>query len=469
MKIACIDKSKTDQEALKCILENAYHACLSEISYITPTSFYISSVEQALLESEVGVVAIGPGFSTSESYLISKRFKEKRADVQIVIFLDSDTYKISELKRFEDVADKVFKSTEDPHSIVHYLSSFNKIRHSYETGSGKVIAAIGAKGGVGLTSIVSGLAHASQACQMSALIIDLSATSSFCHYMGVKRWHSPEYNSSILNEHSLKFNDLDECIIEAENGIHLLLPPAESTQSNILCSEIRDQWLRDKNCLELTFHLIELLKTKYDVVLIDTARVESLLTYSLIAKSDVNLLITSNTASSIYMLRKEYEIIKESTFKGTTHILFNEVDQSGQNKECLEDYLKIHNLHCERDLLLKSVPYEKSAKSWIGTGNTFYTEASARTKKILEKNLNLLLLSNIELEKQINTPYINQWNFLKFITPSDKQNKVLEYIEYHEDTVNNQNLDLDEFVFSKPSKITLTNNTKGETNEETQR
>lgn len=433
MKIACIDKTDADREALKSILDRAYADCRDSIGHIEIANYYTATKDQEIISGSADIALIGPGFNENESFICCKTLKELKKEIFIVVFLNPSHFDLCSLNRFSSVADEVFRTDEDSKKIIHKISSVKRKEAKHD--KGKLLSVIGTKGGVGTTSIVSGLAHAAESIGKRALVLDLSAASTFCHYMGIRRWHSPEYKMLLQNKIALDREELSKCIAISQNGVHLLLPPAEPLQSTLISSKARNAWLRDENCLELSLHLIELLKESFDVIIVDTARVESLLSFALIAKSDSRLLVSSNDPASVHLLRKEFDSIIHAPFAGQTQILLNETSIGGQTKESVIDYLKIHGIYHKLSFILEPIPFEKNAKFWIGTGNTFYTEASIQTQKKLDQTLSSLLLSSEEVSFAFKENHKQQKSILKFLPFFKKQRNQFKALTYQNTSI----------------------------------
>lgn len=428
MRIACIDKTDSDREALKSILDRSYADCRTSIGHIEIANYYATTKDKEIISGKADIALIGPGFNENESFLCCKALKELKKEIYLIVFLNPNHFDLCTLKRLSSVADEIFRTDEDSQKIIHTISSVKK--EITENVNGKLISVIGTKGGVGTTSIVSGLAHAAEAIGKKALVLDLSATSTFCHYMGIRRWHSPEYQMLLQNRNLLNKQELSKCITVSQNGIHILLPPTEPLQSSLISSKTRNTWLRDENCLELNLHLIELLKESFDIIIVDTARVESLFSFALIAKSDARLLVSSNDPASIHLLKKEFDSIIHAPFSGQTQILLNEIFIEGQTKESVIDYLKIHGIYREMSFVLAPITFEKNAKFWIGTGNTFYTESSIQTQKKLEQVLHTLLLSEDEVSFAFAEQHKSKSSIAKFLPFFRKQENKLKALTY---------------------------------------
>src|SRR5690606_22564367 len=115
----------------------------------------------------------------------------------------------------------------------------------------------GVKGGVGTTSIVSGLAHAAEANNLSSIVFDLSASSALLHYVSAPKWHSADY-STLLTEKLIPDRTLvDKLTTTAPNGMKLLLPPSGG-------GEIREMLLRDPNRFEISLAIVDILRASYD-------------------------------------------------------------------------------------------------------------------------------------------------------------------------------------------------------------
>ncbi len=390
MKIACVDKTAADRVKLQRRFDDAYEQCRNAIGHVTLALTYPASKDEVLINAAPDAIAIGPGFPLEEAYTTCRDIKHAFPHVPVFLFLSRDVYSLRALKRFEKVANEIFAEDETAVRIVHKLSTLDT-HHAAK--NGKLIVVSGAKGGVGVTSLVAGLAHAAEALGKQAIVMDLSPMSAMAQYMAADRWHSPDYSSLLVDMFNPDQAAAERVVTCAPNGVHLVVPPSGGT-------DVREMWLRDPKRFEITLSIIEILKDLYDIVIVDTARAEGVLNFALNSRANARLLVTSNDPASVHLLSSVLSSIAEIPGEGQIQILINSLHERGLKKEDVLDFLSINEHFKDTMAMLEPIPFDHQGRSWIGTGNTFYTECTSSVQQLLEETLQTLMLSEKELENR---------------------------------------------------------------------
>jgi len=393
MRIACIDSSATNRIDLQKLIEKAFHESRESIGHVSFPSIYPTTKEELLVNNAPDIVVYGQGLGPERLLIIAREVEEHFGDeVTQCFFLNRENFTLVNLKRLEKYSNLIFSTDDSSARIVHSIFSINN--RSKRKTKGKLVFVSGVKGGVGATSLVSGIAHAAQAIEKTAVVLDLSQKSVFSHYMGNHKTHSSDYSAVVKDNILVDKNFINKCIIESPNGVDVFLPPAGGP-------EIRELWLRDASRVEIATLIIDSLLEKYDLVLVDKSNAEGLLAYVLCCRADSRLLVTSNDPASIHLLSVEMQEILDLPGNARTKIVLNRLDEKGLGKKELIGILRFQTGGGREDLDLALLGFDKNAKGWVGTGNTFYTESSNLTQNILEEmSLDLLgmLPENIELE-----------------------------------------------------------------------
>ena len=382
MRIACIDRNATERLKLQQHIESAYDFCRSTLGHLAVADITPTSKDELLHSSAPDAVAVGPGFGIEESYSACREIKEKHPTVPLLIFLSEEAYSLRALRRFERVADQIFSPAESPTRLVHAICQLQERRQRRV--QGKLLWIQGVKGGVGATSVTVGLAHAAEAIGKSAVVIDLSQTASLVHYMCPARWQSAEYAAALVDSLSADRSLVESSITTAPNGVNLLLPPAGG-------SDIRELWLREPKKFELTLSMVEILKEMFDVVLVDAGMAEGVLPFALSARAQGRLLVTSNDPASVHLLSRKLTEIRQLPGECPIYIMCDMLIEAGLTQDDIFDFLIVNKNFNEEMSRLRAVPFDAKGKSWIGTGNSFYTEASRTAQLSLEMCLTKLL------------------------------------------------------------------------------
>lgn len=393
MKIACVDKTAADRLKLEQYLDEAFTSHRGVVGHLPQASYFRPSLEELVYGSRPEMLVIGPAFSVEEAFSACRLFRETFPNLPIVLLFSASNYSLRTIRRFERFTKALFSNEEPSARLIHTL--FELRGDHARPPRGKLVVVSGVKGGVGASSYIAGLMHAAQSTSggnLKAVVVDLSSSAALLHYMGTDRSHAPEY-ATILSDGIRPQRDLVErLIIEAPNGISLLLQPAGGR-------DIRELWLRDVKRFELTLQVIELLLELHDLVIVDIASVEGILSFALQSQADIRLLFSSNEPASVHLLQKKLEELADIPGDATLAVGIHSVLPSGLTSRDIFDFI-LPSLQPEETLTreasatsanrpilqLSCLPHDAKARHWIGTGNTIYTEGGRALQKALDEN-----------------------------------------------------------------------------------
>ena len=392
MKVACVDRTAADRLELQKFFEDALCEARDTVGHVNLTETYPSTAEDLLFSSDVEAIAIGHHFTPDDIIVICKRLKEKFPNSPILVFLSEANYELRMLRRLQEFNAEIFSTAENSTRLVHTLTSIDfSIKNS---NLGSLIVINGVKGGIGATTVTGGFAHAAHALGKSQVVIDLSPTASFLHYMQSSKSHSPELAEAIRNKQLPDSSLIERSVVTAPNGVEILLVPSGGM-------EIRDKWIRDPESFEFTLNAIEILKESYDIVLIDTAHSEGVLPFAVNSRADARILLTGNDPASVHLLTSAMEELTDLPGSTQTKILINCCDPASLSASEVIDFISLYESYDEEMVTLPNIPYDSSGHHWIGTGNTFYTESSTKTQQHLETTLDIIIGADLETAKQL--------------------------------------------------------------------
>jgi cellulose biosynthesis protein BcsQ len=392
MKLACVDKTASDRLKLQGHFNSAFESCRDAIGHMAAVDFIPLSKEEALLTSLVpskskdhrnssafeGLI-IGPGYSIDELISVSSNFRGVYAALPIFALIVPENFSLRTLRRLEKLSVEVFVTDDSAARLVH--SVFRAGSRPSNQPDGKLISLVSGKGGVGVSTIAGGLAHAAKALGHSAIIIDLSEQGALFHYLQCDKWQSTDYRTAIIDRINIASTQIQKLIVEAPNGIKLLLPPAGA-------SDVREMWLRNPQSVETTLILIDALREQFDLVLVDFGHAEGLLPFSILAKSDVRLVVTSNEPASVHLTQEKLIELDNLPSQARTIIFVNLLLDYSLIASDIEDFLSTQKSF--KSFEITSMQKDLKGAGWIGTGNTIYTEGSFIIQEQLKELVNCL-------------------------------------------------------------------------------
>jgi len=377
MRIACVDKSAADRVDLQRLIENSYDSCRGTLGHTTTAFAFPVSKEELILGERPDAVAIGGSWELERAYSVAKEIKEVFAGIPILILLPQESFSLRALRRFERITSHVLSIEDDSIRIVHSILRMQD-ENQTENNTGELICVSGVKGGVGATSLVSGIAHGFQAIGKSSVVVDLSSSCVFSIYMGCQRTTSVDYASILSDGRMPDLSLIQKCLIESPNGVTFLASPAGGT-------EVRELWLREPSRVELTLSMIEILRESFDAVIVDIAHSEGLLPFALNCRAGSRLLVSSNDPASVHLLSVELKKILDAPGDGDIKILFNVLSDYGLSYHDVKNFIASAHDFDYSEVDLTEFPFDKTASGWIGSGNTFFTESKPSQQQVIEQ------------------------------------------------------------------------------------
>lgn len=393
VRIACVDHDRVSQQELKQFLEVLYSSCHHSIGHLLLPTFYTASKEEVEINYRPDAVIVGWKVGVESAYRVCKSIRAAHPEVPVFVFFEDTDFSLRNLSRFQAITTDQFKKIgDDPHRIVHRLSTQCTVTLSQPRG--KLVTVCGVKGGVGATSVVSGLAHASDVIAKKSVVLDLSPSSIFAFYAGADRLHSMDYKSALMHRVTPDAELVTKCIVQAPNGINILLPPAEGSVGRNDGSQIRELWIRDPERFEFTLQMVEILQEMFDAVWIDIGGAEGVLSYAIQSRADRRLIVSSNDPASVHLLSRLCSALNGSPAQGQPKILLNTLATKGLSPRDIKEFLSFSE-HFDAEMAsLPALCFDQKAQRWIGTGNSFYTEGSKAIQRTLEQICSQLIVGD---------------------------------------------------------------------------
>ncbi len=383
MNIACIDKDSASRLALQGFIQNCFDRCREKTGHLLLHKLSPLSLDEMLLSGNFDAFILGPSLGAHSAWNYARSIKARHPDLPCLAILEESDMGLLNLNKFEKADVPVIQTEDSIYRIVHAINGLDETKKKSKA-LGKVVFVEGSKGGVGVTSIISGLAHSSEEIDKKAIVLDLSPHSTFSNYLLAKRSFSLDLNLVIEDSLRIETKTIESSIETTLSGINVFLPPSCK-------SEVREKWLRNPDYLEYGLETVEILKEKFDLILIDGSGAEGILPFSLLSRSDLVLAVTSDDPASAYLLDQTLKKISSIPGSFKTHVVLNETSDTGLEVQDIESILKFSSRHNGIIFHGHPISLDKAAAKWPGTGNSFYTEGSNQTQRNLKELLEGLL------------------------------------------------------------------------------
>ncbi|MDD2942772.1 MAG: AAA family ATPase [bacterium] len=378
MKIACIDITAAGRDRLLAQLRAWLIAERQVIGHISRFEFFAMAPETINFSERIDVAVMGSGVGPEHAARLAEKISLRDDVTAIFVFLRSEDFSFANLQLFSQGSAEIFNDDNDRLRFLARLCA-TRVKNRADV-RGRLCTFFAAKGGVGLTTIVTALAHAAQDRGQTALVLDLSRNSDIANSLALGKKFSTEFSSLLQQRCQLSLSDMASCIKTAENGINLILPPAGG-------AEVRESWIRASETLPTTMSLIEVALEQFDYVFVDTAQSEGILPFSLSVRSDERVMVSSNEVDSIYFATQKSSFGAGYLPGGEISLLINCRSLFGLTAaECMRYVRNVTDGAIEWKEL-PAIPCDRSGSFWIGSRNSFFTESNKATRTALGKLL----------------------------------------------------------------------------------
>lgn len=390
LRVACIDKSRELQAQLKQLIDQAYAACRESVGHLAIPNTYGASAQEVEVNTRPDLAVIGWHHGIEESFRVCKLLRQAHPSLPIFVFFDDADFTLRNLSRFQGVSDEQFRgSCCEPQRLIHKMAVC--CERARPAAKGRLFTVLGVKGGVGATSVVSGLAHAGEAFGKRAAVVDLSVGGVFAFYAGADRLYSPDFKSALVQRAVPDVELVQRSMVKAPNGIEILLPPVDAPAADGNGGQVREWWVRDPERFETTLLLVDVLQELYDAVIVDIAATEGVLAYALQSRADVQVLVSTHDPAAVHLLARRLSGAQCCREPAQTKLLLNELSDDGIAREHILEFLSAAGNFDQNAAVLDPLPFDRGARRWIGTGNSFYTEGGRALKRTLERNFAALM------------------------------------------------------------------------------
>ena len=216
---------------------------------------------------------------------------------------------------------------------------------------GTVIACMGARGGVGTTTVINNLAHLI-ASDTSKKVVLLDVDPYFGTVaMGFDVEPARELHTLFENPERIDGLFLDRILIRMGDKLHLL--SAEEPLKEIISAKA-----------EAAEMMLNKMREKYDIILVDVPRALTPLTRAILTNTDRLLVVTELTLLSLRDAMRLHDYMKDTLKKPLPIIVANRIGLAPKHEISQADYEK----HYGRALEV-SVPYTLEAFAAAGEGN----------------------------------------------------------------------------------------------------
>ena len=365
MKVMVIDNSSENQvkcaRRVEAISERDKEILDLQIKVVNEKE-YEERIDQA------DVLILGSGLGSS-AITITRRARAKFPWINVIMYVTEQAYADGAFRSVH--SEGVRKALADNSSPIDLLQELIAIHADFKRDGrardGRVIVVCHAKGGVGATSIVAGLAEVFSSFNRRTLLWDLdTASRDLSRSLAVTGAESRIISEWVNGGREINRDSVREAVIPISDGASVLIPPDGIAESiDLVCHT--DGMLIAERIIEVTSNL-------FDTIIVDTAGHLGPAMGALLRAEDQVVVVIDDGALGLTAVDLFLDFVKAlvgSTDKIT--LLVNSYTGNHSKVSQLAYQLEPSHKLGGAAWRLPPVPYEPKAALWPATGRTLYS------------------------------------------------------------------------------------------------
>ncbi len=235
-----------------------------------------------------------------------------------------------------------------------------------------------AKGGLGVTSVVAGLAEAMTVSGKKVAVVDLdSETQDLSRFLQARPFINENLEFLIDGVKPIAEEHVKQCLVPVwseDDGLFCMSPSLVGDESSGLNP------LQSRNFLSV----IEIVDSLYDVVIIDVGSIRGAVLKTLYRVADTVLMLVNNDPASLYATVSRMSLVRQWINPTADFILVeNFPHKSGLPSEILRREINLATNGDESRWYTKVLPECRAAARWPGSGDTIFSRGKRSLSQAL--------------------------------------------------------------------------------------
>lgn len=333
--------------------------------------------------SNAHVLILGPGLAES-ALAIAREVKEKSKDIEMIMVVpkqlySSATFRLAKLAQVR----KVISVLASPLDLLQELLAVDEeFRFSGKARKGKLVVVTQAKGGIGATTLIAALSEISNDVKNHMLLWDFDIeTKDLSRGLNAMGVHSHLVSAWITGTRELNRESLREACAVVGPFVSLLPPPHVIAAGMDLAGH--------PDSIKLVHRIIELARVTQDTLLVDTGGRLSAATGTLLRLADEVVVLIDNSLLGLSAAHAFLETLMTITkgMQDSVRVICCGTELSPDEvRRLIGDSLQLGPSAWS----MPSIPPDRYAEKWPGTGSTLYTNGQKQTRAVLREIASLL-------------------------------------------------------------------------------
>lgn len=353
--------------------------------------------EHSVLERLCACDVLFLGASLGEAALeIARQTKVTAPQLHVLIFMSAQKYASGGFRSaLTQGAKKVFAENAPLLDIVQELMSIQEeFRSRGSLRSSRVIAVVQAKGGVGATSTCAALAEACAQHGQTSLLWDLDIeTRDLCRAFTVEGEQPGLVRQFIQGEREISRESLRQALMPVTELIDILPPPDHVAASVDLVGGVAS--------IEIVQSIINLARITHENVIIDLGGRLGPAAGAIMRSADAVVVLVDDSLLGLSAARFFVPTLR-SVIKNPDSLYFLCSGISVTKSE-LAKHIEDEAPCGEHAWLLPAIPFDSTASTWPGTGQTLYSLGRKQTRRTFDELAAALKLIDVKEQTQEST------------------------------------------------------------------
>jgi MinD-like ATPase involved in chromosome partitioning or flagellar assembly len=250
--------------------------------------------------------------------------------------------------------------------------------------SGQLVVVGSGKGGTGVTSIVAGLAEAAIEHGKRVAVIDFDfATQDLSRFIQARPYLNENLRLLCDGQRPVTQEFVEQCLVRVWQDCELFcMPPLVESD---------DLYNLEAKHARTFVSIIEILDSKFDLVLVDCAGVRGALWRTIHRLADRALVVVNNDPAAMYASVDHVAKVRSNLSVGAKLVMLeNAAARGGLSKSALRSEFNRAAMIEDANWIDAAIPYQKDAGRWPASGATMHSLGQESGRRVLVRALHQL-------------------------------------------------------------------------------
>ena len=378
LKVVIVDSSAESRNSLVKQISNYLHPARKETEFLPRMSIRPLSPQEIRFHESPDICIVGKELVRSdltELGRIKKVFSESAILVEISEDLESIAV-IEQLARYG--ADDIIAQDISAQDFIRKVILLS--RRKGKSRSGKLLLVDSGKGGVGATSVASGLAEVLVDTGKRVAVLDLDVeTQDLSRFLQARPFLNENLQAIFESARPITQEFVDECTVKVwENDDRFVcIPPIPNADS------LFDPRLPNGRML---VSVLEVLDASYDCIVVDLASARSSILRTLYRVADAVIFVVNNDPATLYASVERLGQLRPNLApEAEVLVIENSTASFGLPSSVLRREFSRAAKITENEWIDKKIPLCKTGYKWPGSGGTLYSQGNERVRAAIKK------------------------------------------------------------------------------------